>query len=137
MKHKLVQNQAVLILSGILLVLALLSLAAILFPNHRASGYTAEIYQDGILLMSIPLGGTTEVYRFTVTSSDGGTNEIEVTPDGICICSADCPDKLCVHQGVISDSRLPITCLPNRLVILLRPDNDSAEDLKTPDMVSY
>lgn len=137
MKHKLTEKQAALILSGILLLLVLLSLSAILIPQRRTPGYIAEIYQNGSLLRSIPLSTTTEPYRFTVISPDGGTNEIEVRPDGICICSADCPDKLCVHQGVISNSRLPITCLPNRLVILLRPDNANAKNSITPDMISY
>lgn len=137
MKHKPTENRTALILSGILLVLALLSLTAIFAPRRQASGYIAEVYQDGTLLMRIPLDEAAEPYRFTVTSPDGGTNELEVSRGGICVCSADCPDKLCVHQGIISDSRLPIICLPNRLVILLCPDNDAAVNSETPDMISY
>ena len=78
-----------------------------------------------------------EIGTFTVTGENGCVNEIEVRPGSIAIISADCPDKLCVHQGFISDSRLPITCLPNRLVIQLRPVSDSAETVAAPDAVAY
>ena len=68
---------------------------------------------------------------------NGCVNEVEVRPGSIGILSADCPDKLCVRQGFISDTRLPITCLPNRLVIRLRPVSDTAEDMPIPDTVTY
>ena len=61
----------------------------------------------------------------------------EMVDGSIGIITADCPDKLCVHQGFISDSRLPITCLPNRLVIQLRPENQEKIDSITADMITY
>ncbi len=108
----------------------------------------ADIYQDGVLLQSISLSNITEAYTFTVTSTNNGTNEIEVRPGSIGILSASCPDKLCVHQGFIDNSLLPITCLPNRLVIQLRADNAESSDNKerpdistsediTPDIITY
>lgn len=81
---------------------------------------TADIYQDGILIESIDLNTVTESYRFTVTGKNNCCNEIEVRPGSIGIISADCPDKLCVHQGFIDSDLLPITCLPNRLVIQVK-----------------
>lgn len=98
--------------------------------------YTAHIYQNGRLLQTIPLGQVTETYRFTVDAADGGYNIIEVAPDGIAIAEADCPDQICVLQGRITDSLLPITCLPHRLVIKLQPDSpDSSDD--SPDAIAY
>lgn len=108
-------------LGAALTLLAVVSLLLILLPRNHATGYTADIYQSGELLTSIDLSAVSQPYTFTVTGENGCTNEIEVRPDQIGIISADCPDKLCVHQGFIRDSRLPITCLPNRLVIQLRP----------------
>ena len=35
-----------------------------------------------------------------------------------------CPDKICVQQGFLHDSRLPVTCLPNRIVITLEPSGE-------------
>ncbi|MDE5952038.1 MAG: NusG domain II-containing protein, partial [Acetatifactor sp.] len=66
-------------------------------------------------------------------AADGGYNVIEVSPGSIAIIEADCPDKLCVLQGPIADSLLPITCLPHRLVIELKPSGDDA----APDAVAY
>lgn len=88
--------------------------------------------------MSIPLDDVPESRSFTLKAADGGTNRIEIRSGSIGILSADCPDKLCVKQGFIKDSRLPITCLPNRLVIQLRPAQDS-DDGKTdePDIITY
>ena len=119
-----------------LTLLAVISLLLILLPQKRATGYTADIYQSGELLTSIDLSAVSQPYTFTVTGENGCTNEIEVRPDEIGIISADCPDKLCVHQGFISDSRLPITCLPNRLVIQLRPTDESESSI-TVDINTY
>ncbi|MCM1056331.1 MAG: NusG domain II-containing protein [Firmicutes bacterium] len=131
---------AALLIGAILILLSVVSLLFILLPgnqgNGSAGGLTADIYQNGKLIKSIPLDEVQEPRRFTVTGEGGCTNEIEVRPGSIGIISADCPDRLCVHQGFISDSRLPITCLPNRVVILLRPNAESENDI-TPDIITY
>lgn len=138
MKNKTDYKKTAVIVSAVLLLLAASSLLYLLFPHSESSGYTAEIYQEGELLFSIPLNEVTEIQTFTVKASDGGQNEIQIRPGSIGIVSADCPDKLCVHQGFISDSRLPITCLPNRLVIQLRPaENSSGNDSIAPDIIAY
>lgn len=129
------QNAA--LIGAILSVLILVSLLYILFPHGKADSYIADIYQDGQLLASIPLSDVKEAYTFTVTGATGCQNEVEVRPGSIGILSADCPDKLCVHQGFISDSRLPITCLPNRLVILLHPAEQAETDSAAIDMIAY
>lgn len=124
------------LLGAALTLLVAISLLLILLPQNRAAGYTADIYQSGELLTSIDLSAVSQPYTFTVTGENGCTNEIEVRPDQIGIISADCPDKLCVHQGFISDSRLPITCLPNRLVIQLCP-TDEPDSSITVDINTY
>ena len=88
-----------------------------------------------ILIKNIYLSDVSETYTFTVQGENGCVNEIEVRPGSIAIISADCRDKICVHQGFISDAKLPITCLPNRLVIRLRPVSDSPG--AEPDAVAY
>ena len=103
--------------------------------EHTTGTIIADIYQNGQLVQSITLDTVEESYTFTITGENGCYNEIEVRPGGIGILSADCPDKLCVHQGFISTSLLPITCLPNHLVIQIRvtdsSDGDSALDIVT------
>ncbi len=141
MKTEQSNKKAAVIISLILSLLVLFSLVYLLLPgpgSPEAGRYTAEIYQGGRLLYSIPLNNISENRSFIIESPDGGKNEIELRPGSIGIVSADCPDKLCVRQGFISDARLPITCLPNRLVILLRPALNGAEsDSITPDIVTY
>ncbi|MCM1542143.1 MAG: NusG domain II-containing protein [Blautia sp.] len=121
----------IVIIVVILCLVLSVSLAVILFPASRDVDCVAEIYQDGELLTSIPLDGTDAPWRFTVTGENGCFNEIEVRTDSIGIVSADCPDKLCVHQGFISRPGLPIVCLPNRLVIRLRDADSESIDTIT------
>lgn len=117
--------------------LLLLSAASLLYLLSGESGadYAADIFQNGILIKKIYLSDVSETYTFTVQGENGCVNEIEVRPGSIAIISADCRDKICVHQGFISDAKLPITCLPNRLVIRLRPVSDSPG--AEPDAVAY
>lgn len=109
----------------------LISMTAILRPVTGDARFTADIYQDGNLLTSIALDDGAVPYSFTVTGTNGCFNEIEVRSGSIGIVSADCPDKLCIHQGFVSNSKLPIVCLPNRLVIQLREDDSASFDAIT------
>lgn len=124
----------------ILSLLVLGSIVSIIFPFHSKGGYIADIYQNGVLIQSIPLYNQTETYHFEIVGENGCINLVEVKPGSIGIVSADCPDKLCVGQGHIHNSLLPITCLPNRLVIQLRAIEVGANTLGdsiTPDIVTH
>ncbi len=102
--------------------------------DTEASGdriFYADIYQNGTLLQSISLSQVTEEYSFVITGEQGCTNKITVSPCRIGITEASCPDRLCVHRGFISTSILPITCLPNRLVIQIRMEETSDIDMMT------
>lgn len=129
-------NPAAFLIAAVLILLSAASLIFILLPKDQENEYTADIYQNGNLIASISLDEVREPYRFTVTGDGDCSNEIEIRPGSIGIISANCPDKLCVLQGFISDSRLPITCLPNRVVILLRPNKDNELEI-TPDIITY
>lgn len=47
----------------------------------------------------------------------GSSNTVQVQDGKIRVLEVECPDQTCVHMGYLSDTRLPIVCLPNRLVI--------------------
>lgn len=132
------QTKRACLLAGCILAI-LISCVLALLLRHTATGadtpYTAYIYQDGRLLQTIPLSQAAETYTFTLEATGGGSNTLEVSPGGIAVTQADCPDRICVLQGRITDSLLPITCLPHRLVIELRPTDTSADDL--PDALAY
>ena len=130
-------QKAAFLTAAFLILVCMASLTSLLLPAGDKTEYTADIFQNGILIMSIPLAEETESRTFTVEGDNGCVNEIEIRPGSIGIISADCPDKLCVGQGFISDTRLPITCLPNRLVIQLRPVSSGDEDTAAPDIITY
>lgn len=123
-----------LILSLVILLILLFSLAILFWQRSTASHVTrpiAYIYSSGELVRTIDLSLIQESNQFTVSSASGGKNIIEVRPGAIGILSADCPDKLCVHQGFLSEPLFPLVCLPNQLVIEIRDGSD------TPDSIVY
>lgn len=93
------------------LVLALASFLAFL-PRGGEAAACARIYQNGKLLMTVPLDQPREFpvegdYRNTVTVRDG---EIAIT-------DSDCPGQDCVHSGAIRNPGRSLVCLPNALEI--------------------
>ena len=106
-----------------ILIAAVAIIAAVLTARQYAekkSGATAVIIQHGEVLREIDLSRVTEEYRFTVETGDGGVNSILVQPGRICVEEANCPDGICVMQGWLSDSALPIICMPHELVIEIK-----------------
>lgn len=100
----------------IAVLLAVSVLGSVLTLGGRTGAVTANVYLDGQCIRSIDLSQVAESYSFTV-DGPAGTNTVLVEPGRICVSHADCPDQVCVHQGWISNSVIPIVCLPNRLVI--------------------
>ena len=123
----------VLILGGVLL-LALLS--CMILYTRPAPGTVANIFLDGTAVRSVDLSQVTEPFEFTLTAAGGqGFNVIRVEPGRIAVIDADCPDRVCVDAGWLSDSASPIVCLPHRLVIRIEK-NAAAEGDPVPDTVS-
>lgn len=93
-------------------LLLLCALAAVLIALLPSQGSTAVIYVDGEEVARIELTQLQEPYELTV-----GGNRIFATRAGIAVVEADCKDQSCVRQGMITDTGMPIVCLPNRLVV--------------------
>lgn len=135
------QKKAVL-LTAVLLVIAALCGIRIYVVSHSSvedsQALYADLYQNGELLQTIRLDTVIGEYTFEVSGDAGATNTVCVRPGSIAIVSASCPDQICVHQGFISTSLLPITCLPNRLVIRVREEAYVPDDtILVPDGVTY
>lgn len=96
-------------------LLVLSAAAAIIISYQTANGVIANIYQDGECIYTIDLSRVSDAYTLRV--SGDVENTITVERGRICVSSATCPDQVCVHQGWISNSVVPVVCLPNRLVI--------------------
>ncbi len=100
----------------IVVLLAVCLAAAAVLMRGTTDSAVAYIYQNGQLLRTIDLSQVDEPYSFTV-EGPAGTNTIQAEPGRICVSHADCPDQVCVNQGWISNSVVPIVCLPNQLVV--------------------
>lgn len=129
------------LLATVLLVIAILCGIRIYAVSHSSTGNSpvlyADIYQSGELLQTIRLDTVTDEYTFEVPGENGASNTVCVRPGTIAIVSASCPDQICVHQGFINSSLLPITCLPNRLVIRVREEAVFDDTTLVPDGVTY
>lgn len=102
---------------GVLLLLVLCAVAAAVLLRPKQPGTVARISQNGALLMEIDLSELTEPVTCTVEGENGLFNVIYAERDRIRMESATCPDQICVHQGWIYDSAMPIVCMPNKLVV--------------------
>ncbi len=67
------------------------------------------ISKNGKIIYELPLYENTEI--------DLKGNIILVENGNVYMKSADCPDKLCIKTGKISDSGRSIICLPNKIEI--------------------
>ncbi len=102
----------VIICAALLIISALWCAVSVLRPKKAAR---VDITSDGKLLYSLDL--SKEKDRTFDIEYDGGKNTVEIKNGRICVSDADCPDKLCVKTGWLSD--IPIVCLPHRLMISL------------------
>ena len=93
--------------------------AGFYFVRPPSAGTLADIYVEGTLYRTVDLSAVAVPYTFTV-ETEYGYNTIEVSPGAIRVLEADCDEQICVNQGTITDSLIPITCLPHRLVIQIR-----------------
>lgn len=129
-----VKKRAV-IVTAILLLLLSLSIGTIAYMSlTSASGKYACIYQDNRLIEKIDLSKVTASYEIRVETENGGYNLIKVCPGSIGVVEASCPDQLCRNMGFITNSLLPVTCLPNHLVIVIEKDEEEELDF---DDIAY
>ena len=110
------------------LLLGALSLHLFLFRDKREENLMAHIYQDNQLVKSISLSDPELSHSFILTTPTSGENLVLVEPGRISIQAANCPDQICVRQGAITHSGVPIVCLPNRLVISIVPQENATID---------
>ncbi len=107
-----IKKLIVLLAAAVILCLAVY-FAFVLFAP---AGTTAVIYVDGREYRRVDLSKVKEPYVIEIETVYG-RNTVLVEPGAISVSSADCPDKICVHQGRLTGAGIPIVCMPHRLVI--------------------
>lgn len=103
--------------NDIILLLVLLIAAGAVWLALTLSARTGEyvvITIDGVETARYRLD--TEL-KTDIVSDDGHVNTLVISGGAANIVSADCPDKLCVHQHEISKAGESIICLPHKLVV--------------------
>ena len=102
------------LLADIILVLSLLLVALSVFlimTLTRREGAIAVVSVDGDKVAEYSLARDGEY------SLNGGTNLLVIEDGRAYMKDADCPDKLCIHQGKKTKNGERIVCLPNRVMI--------------------
>ena len=98
----------------IILIASILAVAIALFlivelTKEEGAGVTVKV--DGIKVAEYSLSADGTYHL------NGGTNILVIENGKAYLSDANCPDKLCVHQGKISMTGETITCLPNKLTV--------------------
>ena len=114
------------LLAALALVLAIAAGSVYWFWLRGADETIATITLDGEIIAEYDLSQVRETETFTVGAT-GAENTIRVSPEGIAVISADCPDQVCVHQGVRSHGPQPIVCLPHKLSITFSTDANGVD----------
>lgn len=112
-----IKRSDVLLLAAVLIAAGALLLWSI---GGRRAAARAVVYVDGRAVCELSLDREEEFDwegRVTIESGRGG----------VCIVASDCPDQLCVRQGEIRSLGQTVTCLPNRLTVLLTGDGDALD----------
>ena len=101
----------------IILIVSLLLIFLCLFfffYRKKDTGAVALVYIENDIVAEYPLDTDGEF------SINGGTNVLKIEDGKAYMTFASCPDGWCKRQGKIYISGERITCLPNRVIIMIR-----------------
>ncbi|MBQ2716664.1 MAG: NusG domain II-containing protein [Clostridia bacterium] len=107
------------ILIASILVVAIAFFLIVELTKEEGAGVVVKV--DGV-----------EVAEYSLSKSgtyplNGGTNILVIEDGRAYLSDANCPDKLCVHQGKISRTGEVITCLPNKLTVTVFGAEESVD----------
>ena len=115
------------IIGGIIAAVFLLGIIGSVIVMTAKPKNTVRIVSDGEVLYTIDLS-TAEDTTLTI-GPEGQQNIVEIKDRQIRVKDADCPDKTCVKMGWLSNSAMPIVCLPHKLVIEFTEDTGGIDAL--------
>lgn len=112
------------LLLGVVLGIASLICVMRYFVGDEHPGYVT-VRVDGEIAATYDLSDDREI------DLNGGSNKMKIEDGKVEMVSADCPDKLCVHQKAISKNNESIICLPNRVVLQIVNQDEAQLDAVT------
>lgn len=111
---------------GVLLLFGVVSMFVVrLFMNQN--GAYVQVTIDGSSYGTYHLSSLDE-QTIPITIDGIVTNTLLIEDGKAKMLSADCPDKLCVHQKAIDKRGETIVCLPNRVVVEVKGTKESVLD---------
>ena len=102
--------------------------AAFIYYISGNSGDLVNVYVDGRLTGEYLLS---EDNNILIQGYNGGVNTLVIKDGAAYMKEADCPDKLCIHQGRISGEGMELVCMPNRVVVRISGKDKSEIDAFT------
>lgn len=87
-----------------------------LLRHSGMQGTVAVIRVDGEIYEKIDLDTVTVAYDMEI-ETEFGYNKLHIEHGGISVIDADCRDRICIRQGMVTEAGVPIVCLPHRLTI--------------------
>ena len=108
-----------LILIASILLVAIALFLVVEMTKEEGAGVTVKVDGIEVAEYSLAKNGT--------YSLNGGTNILVIEDGKAYLSDANCPDKLCVHQGKISMTGETITCLPNKLTVTVFGTEESID----------
>ena len=117
------KNDFIIILILVFIALSVFMLYSNLINSDRNADNHVEINVNGELFGSYSLLIDTVV----PVETEYGYNLIEIKDGKVFVNDADCPDKLCVNRGKISENGQQVVCLPNRLTVKISKFEDAGE----------
>lgn len=113
----------------LILVIVLIAIAVCfyLYLNFLSpsKGAKVQILVDGEVTKEYDLNSN---QRVVIETENGGQNMLVIDNGECYLDDANCPDKLCVKQGVISKSGQSIICLPHKVVITIEGADEAEVD---------
>lgn len=118
-----------------ILIIALIVVSSIGVFAYRqfskGSHKVAVIKQDGKIIKTMDLSKVKVKNQFRISYNNSHFNLIEVEPGRIRIIDADCPDKVCVKTGWISEPGQTAVCLPHKLIIGIEGTNANYDQISS------
>lgn len=129
-------NRIALVLTGVLMIIVLISLFFILRIKENTGRYVTVI-SEGREVYSARLEDVHDEEAISVVTEDGKhINIVHISSEGAWVTDSDCKGHDCVKIGKISHSGETIACLPNRLIVVIKSGNTENEE-NAIDAVTY
>ena len=111
MINKIKKYKLDILIVGIIIFISLITSLIISLTKEQGNLVVVKIKNEEIASYQLNIDGK--------YSLNNGTNILVIEDNYAWIVEADCPDKLCIKKGKISNVGESIICLPHRLIITI------------------